>query len=196
MGVDSTHTAVDRPGTAPAPADLTDALFALCRRWPRVWQVPGVPEASVSVVRGFRGRATVALSVGDVAAAVAVAPSTASRLVDSAVRSGHVVKERRAGGSRFSAVRLTDAGRALLLQVEAAERRLLAQATPGWSARDRWSARRFIVDIAGGLLDVEGAGTVTVPAPRSASGLVPTPAASTSSPPTSSGAEVGADVAL
>lgn len=137
-------------GTPGPRADLMDALFVVARHWPAVWQVPGVPEASSSVVRCFRGEES-ALVVGDVARALAVAPSTASRLVSAAVRSGHVRKDRSADVPRFVTVTLTAAGRDLLEQLVERERAALAEATAGWSARERWQARGLLLDLASGL---------------------------------------------
>ncbi len=136
---------MDRPG-----ADLLDALFAVSRRWPRVWSLPGVPEAAVSVVRCFRGGDQV-LTVGGIATILAVAPSTASRLVDAAAGADLVHKRREPAGSRFVGVRLTPRGSAALDDLVLAERRWLTAATPGWSARDRWQARRFMLELAEGL---------------------------------------------
>lgn len=141
-------------GTPGPRADLMDAVFAVARHWRRVWQVPGVPEASSSVVRCFRGDVT-ALTVGEVARILAVAPSTASRLVSAAVRSGHVDKERSGEGLRFVAVTLTPAGRELLDQLVEREQEALAAATCAWSARERWQARGLLLDLATGLMDAE-----------------------------------------
>ncbi len=150
-------------------ADLLDAVFVLARHWPRVWQVPGVPEASATVVRCFRGDVEL-VTVGDVARILAVAPSTASRLVSAATKSGHVTKGPTQGMPRFVAVRLTPRGQDLLDQLVAAERAALAAATPGWSARRRWQARDLLLELADGLSGAEGAADgAAPPAP------VPTP---------------------
>jgi DNA-binding MarR family transcriptional regulator len=131
-------------------ADLLDAVFVLARHWPRVWQVPGVPEASATVVRCFRGDVD-RLTVGDVARILAVAPSTASRLVSAATGSGHVTKAPTAGSPRFVAVRLTRLGADLLDRLVAAERDAIAAATPAWTARRRWQARGVLLELADGL---------------------------------------------
>jgi DNA-binding MarR family transcriptional regulator len=148
-------------------ADLLDAVFVLARHWPRVWQVPGVPEASATVVRCFRGDAE-RVTVGDVARILAVAPSTASRLVSAATRSGHVTKGPTAGVPRFVAVRLTPRGEDLLEQLVAAERAALAAATPEWSARRRWQARDLLLELADGLAGVPPAPTGTGGTPDAA----------------------------
>lgn len=139
-----------RPPSPRPSADLLDALFAVSRRWPRVWHAADVPEAAASVVRCFRGGPGT-LSVGEIAAVLAVAPSTASRLVDAAARAGVVGKRREPAGSRFVSVSLTPDGEALLARLVLAEQRWLGAATPGWGARDRWQARRFMLDLASGL---------------------------------------------
>jgi DNA-binding MarR family transcriptional regulator len=142
-------------GTPGPRADLLDALFTLVRHWPDVWQVPGVPEASAAVVRCFRSEEA-DLTVGDVSRVLGVAPSTASRLVSAAVRSGHVGKGRTAGRGRFVVVTLTAVGRDLLVRLVEQERSALAAATPAWSARERWQARALLLDLAGGLADDRG----------------------------------------
>lgn len=134
----------------PPRADLIDGLFAIARRWPRVWHVDGVPASSVSVVRSFRGRQD-PMTVAAIAGVLDVAPSTASRLVDSAVRSGHVTRGRDGTDTRFAALRLTDSGVALLADVLQAENEWLTEATSTWSARQRWAARDAVLHIADGL---------------------------------------------
>ncbi len=75
-------------------------------------------------------------SVGDVAEAVTVAHSTASRLVDRAVRAGMVTRTRDAAEARRAVLRLTPAGERLQASATEFRQRQLAEVTSGWSAGD------------------------------------------------------------
>lgn len=109
---------------AAALTRLDDALIRLRR----LWQVPGgrhraapdgavVPELSTVLVVeaiGQRRRSTDGVRVADVAARLSVAPSTASRLVNRAVRSGVVERNADHADPRSAALTLTTAGKDLL----------------------------------------------------------------------------------
>jgi DNA-binding MarR family transcriptional regulator len=75
-------------------------------------------------------------SIGDVAAILAIDPSTASRLIEQRVIEGHVRRERCADDGRRTALELTAAGGALLAELAASRRRMLAEVTLGWDPQD------------------------------------------------------------
>jgi len=131
------------PAGPGALAGLDDALVRLRRLWSGPRQVIDheghpVEMSSVLVVeacaRGaVRGRG---VSVGDVAQFADVAPSTASRLVDRAVRA-HLLQRRLSQlDARRSALELTPGGRAL--QARALQARLgwLGTVVDGWTPQD------------------------------------------------------------
>lgn len=84
------------------------------------------------------------LSVGHVAEALHVAHSTASRLVDRAVRAGMVLRERSTEDPRRAVLSLTEAGREL--QVQAVRFRVgrLEAVLAGWSATDVTTFTRLL----------------------------------------------------
>ncbi|GAA4890694.1 hypothetical protein GCM10025789_04050 [Tessaracoccus lubricantis] len=75
-------------------------------------------------------------SINDVAQALTVAHSTASRLVDRAVRAGVVTRNRDADQRRRAVLRLTDGGRRLHAEAVAFRTGRLAAVTAEWSPTD------------------------------------------------------------
>lgn len=75
-------------------------------------------------------------TVGDVAALLDVEPSTASRLVDRAARTGLVGRTESQVDRRRSVLVLTEDGRALRARATAARRGWLAGVVHDWSERD------------------------------------------------------------
>jgi DNA-binding MarR family transcriptional regulator len=75
-------------------------------------------------------------TVGAVADALAVSQSTASRLVDQAVRAGYLDRHADALDRRRAGLELTDAGRSLLARADEIRHRWLAEVTAGWEPAD------------------------------------------------------------
>ncbi len=125
-------------------ASLDDALVRLRRLWSSPRQVVtdgdgrNVEMSSVLVVeacaRGAEHGEPVA--VGDVAQFADVAPSTASRLVDRAVRADLVRRTATGGDARRIALELTDAGRELRARSLDARMGWLGTVVNDWSAQD------------------------------------------------------------
>ncbi len=74
--------------------------------------------------------------VGDVATALAVDASTASRLVDAAVAAGYVSRQTSPRDRRRSVLRLTADGAALLAEATTVRTALLAELIAGWPPED------------------------------------------------------------
>ncbi|MFK5647936.1 MarR family winged helix-turn-helix transcriptional regulator [Ornithinimicrobium sp. LYQ121] len=77
-----------------------------------------------------------ACSIQDVAQALTVAHSTASRLVDRAVRAGVLTRDRDAEQRRRTVLRLTGTGRQLQTRATSFRTGLLAAVTASWSTTD------------------------------------------------------------
>lgn len=75
-------------------------------------------------------------SVGDVATVLAIDPSTASRLVDQAVRSGLLERSRCSDDARRLQLQLSDSGSRVLSEATRARRTLLGRVTSAWPADD------------------------------------------------------------
>ena len=73
-------------------------------------------------------------SVGDVAAELEVDASTASRLVESAVANGYAARSPSAVDRRKSVLKLTPAGREMLVNARRGREQLLSEVTAGWTA--------------------------------------------------------------
>ncbi len=124
-------------------AGLDDALVRLRRLWSSPRQVIDhdgrpVEMSSVLVVEACaRGAARGdEVSVGDVAAFADVTPSTASRLVDRAVRADLVRRSASGHDARRSMLQLTPAGRALQGRALAARLGWLGAVVDGWAPED------------------------------------------------------------
>lgn len=91
------------------------------------------------------------VSVADVAVALAVDPSQASRRVAAAVEAGVVRRAAAQHDGRVSVIELTAEGRRLLDGMQSARRDLIRRATTGWSAADRRQfadlLARFVADL-------------------------------------------------
>lgn len=129
--------------------DALAVIDASLIRLRRLWSTPqrradlerdvgeGIPMSSVLVVDavarlGPAGGAT----IGAVADNLSVDESTASRLVDGAVRAGLVARQRSDVDARRVALTLTDAGHGLLARASAFRRRHLSAVLGGWTDRD------------------------------------------------------------
>jgi DNA-binding MarR family transcriptional regulator len=91
------------------------------------------------------------VSVADVASALDVEHSTASRLVDRAVRAGFVERARSDADSRRVSLRPTPAGRALRRRAIAFRTDRLAAALGGWTDADVMMFARLLARFADGL---------------------------------------------
>lgn len=91
--------------------------------------------ASLRVLRAVE-RSSEAPSIRQIATALGVEHSTASRLVDGLVRSGLVEKSPSATDQRQTLLRLTQEGGSLLDEATARRQQLMAEATQGWDDAD------------------------------------------------------------
>lgn len=96
-------------------------------------------------------------SVGDVADALAVDPSSASRFVEQAVGDGYLERSTCERDRRRSRLRLTVAGRQLLDAAADVRRELLAEVTDGWSHDDVTALTDLLDRLASGFDRFEGA---------------------------------------
>ena len=132
-------------GEDAAFARLDEALIRLRR----LWHIPAgsrrgpdaaaPPELStVLVVDAIsrQQRSTTPVRIADIAARLDVTPSTASRLVDRATRTGVVVRESDRHDPRRAALRLTPAGTALLDDALAFRMHYLKRILGEWSGED------------------------------------------------------------
>ncbi len=134
---------------APPPLDpealdrLDDALVEVRR----VLQRPGYRRAVLGELAGTVGLQTIrvlrlveraehAPTIGAVAEALVVDPSTASRTVDRAVAAGLLERHVCSDDGRRARLHLTAPGRALLAEVSARRRDVLASAVRDWERRD------------------------------------------------------------
>jgi DNA-binding MarR family transcriptional regulator len=141
-------TTTDR-AQAPAPLDpqaldhLDDALVEIRR----VLQRPGYRRAVLGELAGTVGLQTIrvlrsveraerAPTIGAVAEALAVDPSTASRTVDRAVAAGLLDRQPCSDDGRRARLQLTGAGQALLAEVSDRRRAVLARAIGDWEPGD------------------------------------------------------------
>lgn len=85
------------------------------------------------------------VSVGAVAAALAIDPSTASRLVADTIRDGYLARTPAPADNRRARLALTPAGRALATDVRNYQGTIFERITHDWPAAERASfARQFI----------------------------------------------------
>ena len=126
-----------------ALADLDTALIGLRRLWvapPRLTD-PALGPVEMSTIWVVDALARLAhrpeVSVADLATAIDVAHSTASRLVDRAQAAGCVSRHPSATDSRRTAVALTAAGRTLADTARTARTEYLAAITTDWVPEDR-----------------------------------------------------------
>lgn len=135
-------------GMAVVLEQLDDALIRLRRLWQtpsgsRVLVEPDGSRLEMSTVlvtdaidRAERAEPARKLRVADVADRLQVAPSTASRLVDRAVRAGMVTRGTDAADNRQVTLTLTPAGSALLGRALTFRTGYLQQVLSGWTGDD------------------------------------------------------------
>lgn len=124
--------------------DLDLALSRLRRFWQRPQLKarafaelgPSVTPSGYSVVRAVAAAEGDSACVGDVATALDVDASTASRFVTDAVEAGYVDRSVCADDRRRSDLRVTPAGQALLDRGAAIRLGLLAEMTEDWDEDD------------------------------------------------------------
>ena len=121
---------------------LDDALGGVRRLWERptakrwfLQQLRAPVElATVRTLRAIES-SPMTPSIGDIAEALAVDPSTASRLVDRALALGYATRQE-GTDRRRSRIHLTSSGRRLLVRATIVRRRWLAEATADWELED------------------------------------------------------------
>jgi DNA-binding MarR family transcriptional regulator len=118
--------------------------------------VPG-GAATIRVLRVVEADASRPPSIGDVAERLSIEPSTASRTTDAAVQAGFLSRRPGKRDQRQVRLELTAAGRGLLDEVTARRRRVLADATLGWSPRDVDRLNELLERLCDGLRRSEAA---------------------------------------
>jgi DNA-binding MarR family transcriptional regulator len=132
------------PPTDPAALDRLDDALVEVRR---VLQRPGYRRAVLGELAGTVGlptirvlrlveRAEQAPTIGAVAEALVVDPSTASRAVDRAVDAGLLERHACSDDGRRARLHLTGPGRALLAEVSTRRRTVLAAVVQDWAQGD------------------------------------------------------------
>lgn len=137
--------------------EIDDALVRMRRLWSSAPR--GVDMSSVLVVEAC-ARSAGPASVGDVARFADVEHSTASRLVERAVRAGYV--EREADGRR-AALHLTAGGRALRERAVAFRTAWLTDVLDDWPEADVTAFARLLGRFAGRIADRGGPGALLPP---------------------------------
>jgi len=151
-------------------SQLDDALIRLRR----LWQNPSIDRILVEPDGARLEMSTVLVTdaihrlqdadppevarVGDVAERLDVAPSTASRLVDRAVRAGMVARGTAAADSRQVTLTPTPAGSALLGRAFLFRTRYLEQVLKGWTRDDVATLARLLDRFADAVHTYSGAG--------------------------------------
>ena len=143
-------------GIDPALADIDTALLSLRHLWaaPAAGQLAGAGKVELSTVwivdalaraeaQGIGER-----SVGELAASLDIAHSTASRLVDRAEAAGMVRRGRSATDARQVTAALTGAGRLLAAESLAFRTTYLFHLTADWSAAERRTFARLLARFA------------------------------------------------
>jgi DNA-binding MarR family transcriptional regulator len=154
------------PPPDPARLDALDDVLGAVRR---VLQRPeyrrrllaatdgSVDLGSLRTLRVVERRAAAAPSVGDVADALGVDPSTASRTVDRCVCAGLLARTPSDTDRRRTQLTLTDRGRETLDQVTTARRQLLAEVAGDWDVTDLDRLTALLRTLLDGFDRVEGA---------------------------------------
>lgn len=130
-------------GPDPALTDLDSALIALRRLWsaPPRFPDPELGPVEMSTIWIVDALARLdhipEVTVADVAAAIDVAHSTASRLIDRAETAGCVSRQRSDRDTRRTVVSATPAGRALAGAARTARTHYLSAVTADWSPEQR-----------------------------------------------------------
>ncbi|GIH95955.1 MarR family winged helix-turn-helix transcriptional regulator [Planobispora siamensis] len=139
----------DMPDSPISPADPVDRLDRALLALRRFFEAPAaVPDGDRrvelstllivdAVATGIPDGDSGGISIGVVARALAVSPSTASRLVDRAVAHRVVVRQSSAASRRHTVLTLTDAGRALHERARAYRTDRLQTLLHGWSPEER-----------------------------------------------------------
>ncbi len=83
-------------------------------------------------------------SIGEVAATLAIDPSTASRLVEQRVLDGLLDRSPDPDDRRRTTLRLTDLGRGLLAELATSRREMLDEVTSGWPRADVNELQRLL----------------------------------------------------
>jgi DNA-binding MarR family transcriptional regulator len=137
-------------------SQLDDALIRLRRLWQtpalhRVLDEPDGARLEMSTVlvtdainRLHQAHPPEVARVADIAERLDVAPSTASRLVDRAVRAGMVARGTAAADSRHVTLTLTPAGTALLGRAFLFRTRYLEKVLTGWTPADVTTLTRLL----------------------------------------------------
>lgn len=139
----ATDLAAAPAGADLALADLDAALIGLRRLWATPPRLPdpalgSVELSTVWIVDALDRLAHLPeVTVADLAAAVDVAHSTASRLIDRAETAGCVTRERSDRDARRTVVQLTPSGRGLAEAARTARTDYLARLTADWTAEQR-----------------------------------------------------------
>ncbi len=141
------------PPADPDLARIDAALVGLRRLWAHDTTIEDpetgrVELSTVWVVDALLRSGREHLSVADLAGALDVAHSTASRFVTRAERAGVVQRARLIGDSRQVAVRLTPSGARLGERALQFRLSLLQRTMTSWSSRDRAALARLLTDFA------------------------------------------------
>lgn len=115
---------------------IDDALVRLRRLWSTSARGSAVEMSGVLVVEACARAGDEGATVGEVARFVDVEHSTASRLIERAVRGGLVERTASARDARRAALRLTPAGRRLRERSVTFRTAWLTSTLDGWSATD------------------------------------------------------------
>lgn len=112
--------------------------------------VQSVELSQILVVQAIEGATEngQAATVGDVAAALAIDPSTASRLVAQSIRTGYLTRVAAQHDGRAVHLALTTTGRTLADHAHHYQRAVFAQVTGDWSAEERYTFARLFVKFA------------------------------------------------
>lgn len=137
--------------------EIDDALVRMRRLWSAA---PGGPDMSSVLVVEACAREPAPATVGDVARFAGVEHSTASRLVERAVRSGYV--ERAADGRRV-ALHLTAQGRELREHAVAFRTAWLTEMLDDWPDADVATLARLLGRFAGRIGEHGGPGALIPP---------------------------------
>lgn len=100
-------------------------------------------------------RAATPPSIGEVAAALGIDPSTASRLVDQRVGEGLLERHRSPADGRRTTLHVTDGGRTLLAELRDSRHDLLAEITGGWDVVDLEALETLMSRLAEGFARLE-----------------------------------------
>ena len=137
------RTSIPRSSTVHEATGLLDGLDESLLWLRRVFQLPGyrkrllqglapaIESATLRLLRAIQ-RSNGPPSVGGVADALMIDPSTASRVVEGAAEAGLIDRRACNDDRRKARLHLTTEGQAILEEVTARRRQLLAEVTDGW----------------------------------------------------------------